>query len=282
MKNNTLTQIVQSALDEDAPAGDITSEAIFPGGGEIKRAYFVAKQNLMLSGISVAEMTLKMTSPKIKIDWLKKEGAFLKKGTIFGRLLGPAGALLQAERVALNFLQHLSGIATLTRQYVDAGKPYRAKILDTRKTIPGLRLLEKEAVVHGGGTNHRMNLSVDYLIKDNHIAACGDIGQTIRAIKEHRHKVKGKNFTIEVEVKNLRELKEALLEKPDIILLDNMNLGQIRKAVKINNGQALLEVSGGVNLKTVRKIAATGVSRISIGRLTHSAPAADISLEIEI
>ncbi|EKD41791.1 MAG: hypothetical protein ACD_73C00524G0001 [uncultured bacterium] len=154
--------------------------------------------------------------------------------------------------------------------------------MDTRKTIPGLRLLEKEAVTHGGGTNHRMNLSVDYLIKDNHIAACGDIRQTIRAIKEHRSKVNGKNFTIEVEVKDLKELKEALLEKPDIILLDNMNLGQIRKAVQINKGQALLEVSGGVNLKTVHKIAATGVSRISIGRLTHSAPAADISLEIEI
>ena len=273
--------MVQAALAEDAPHGDITSEAIFPKGGLIKKAYFVAKQDLTLSGLKAAKLAFKLTNPKIDIHWLKKDGDHLKKGTHFGRVRGPVGALLQAERIALNYLQHLSGVATLTKTYVDAIKPYRAKILDTRKTIPGFRRLEKEAVVHGGGTNHRMNLSVDYLIKDNHIAACGDIGQTIRCIAEHRKITKAKNFTIEVEVTNVNELKQALKENPDIILLDNMTLAQVRRAVTINKGQALLEVSGGVNLKNVRRMASTGVSRISIGRLTHSAPSVDISLEIE-
>ncbi len=281
MNHKIKEQLVKLALKEDAPHGDITSLAIFKDGGAIKKAYLVAKQDLVLSGLSVADLVFEKTHSKIKINWLQKEGAFLKKGTIFGRLQGPVGALLKAERVALNFLQHLSGIATLTNHYVKAIKPYPAKILDTRKTIPGLRVLEKEAVVHGGGTNHRMNLSVDYLIKDNHIAACGDIRQTIRAIKEHRKKNKVKNFMIEIEVKNLTEFKESLTENPDIILLDNMGLAQIRKAVVINKKRTILEVSGGVNLKTVRKIASTGVARISIGRLTHSAPAVDISLEIE-
>jgi len=281
VKNNEIKQIVQLALNEDAPSGDITSEAIFPKGGKPHKGYFIAKEDLILSGLKAAQLAFELTDKKCQIKWLKKDGDFLKKGTVFGRLNGPIGALLQAERIALNFLQHLSGVATQTNQFVQTIKPYKAKILDTRKTIPGLRLLEKQAVVHGGGCNHRLNLSTDYLIKDNHIAACGSVAQTIQAIQRHKKLLKRKDLTIEVEVKNIQELKEALAEHPDIILLDNMTLSQIRQAVKINNGQTLLEVSGGVNIKTVRGYAATGVDRISIGRLTHSVNAVDISLEIE-
>lgn len=271
--------LITQALKEDAISRDITSLAIFGKKGGIKKGVLLAKQDLILSGWEVAKKVFKQVSPRIQIKTKFHDGSRIKKGQKIAEISGNIFNLLRVERVALNFLQHLSGIATLTYQFVQKIKPYRAKILDTRKTVPGLRILEKKAVRDGGGQNHRFNLSDMFLIKDNHIAACGGVGLAIK--KCRRLLVAGRRL-IEVEVKNIRELKEALTEKPGIILLDNMKLSQIKKAVKITGKECLLEVSGGVNLKNVRKIAQTGVDRISVGALTHSAPAADISLEIEM
>ncbi len=284
-------QLICQALDEDGASCDITSLAIFGKKSRLTHGFLVAKQNLVLSGIDVARDVFYHVSKKIRFVSGYSNGAQVKKGERLARVEGPIADLLRAERVALNFLQHLSGVATLTHQFVEKIKPYSAAILDTRKTTPGLRYLEKRAVVNGGGHNHRFNLSDQYLIKDNHIAACGGVSQAIRCVQSNsprsplilRGGGKGKRlYLIEVEVCNLSQLKEALLENPDIILLDNMTLLQIRQAVKLTRGQCPLEVSGGVNLKNVRKIAQTGVSRISIGALTHSAPAVDMSFEVTL
>ncbi|MDO8520182.1 MAG: carboxylating nicotinate-nucleotide diphosphorylase [Deltaproteobacteria bacterium] len=270
-----MKSLIRDALNEDRAKQDITSRAIFGRGGPRRTGFLLAKENLVLSGLDVARDVFTAVSRKTRVISGYSNGARVKKGERLARVEGNIADLLSAERVALNFLQHLSGVATLTRKFVEEIRPCRAAILDTRKTTPGLRGLEKRAVLHGGGKNHRMNLSDQFLIKDNHIEAAGGIRQAVRQVKKV---VRGK--LIEIEAKNLREVAAALDEGVDIILLDNMSLAQIKKAVKIVRGRCTLEVSGGVNLKNVRKIAKTGVDRISIGFLTHSAPAVDISFEI--
>ncbi len=270
--------LIDLALAEDGVYNDITSLAIFGKKSPQTSGFIIAKQNLVLSGIDIARDVFRITSKQLVFTSEYHNGAHIKKGERIAKVTGPVADILRAERVALNFLQHLSGVATLTNQFVEKIKPYPSAILDTRKTIPGFRSLEKRAVVHGGGKNHRMNLSDQFLIKDNHIAACGSIQKAIGRVRQVRPV-----RPVQVEVTTLTQLREALAEKPDIILLDNMTISQIKQAVKIAGAYIhtpLLEVSGGVNLATVRKIAATGVDRISVGCLTHSAPAVDISLEI--
>lgn len=276
MSFSSYQKLIDLALKEDSCHTDITTLAVF-GKSKMKgMGYLMAKENLVLSGIELAQDVFKAVSTKTTFKSYFQNGDRIKKGKRFAKIEGFVSDLLRAERVALNFLQHLSGIATCTHKFVEKIKPYRCQILDTRKTTPGLRVLEKQAVRDGGGFNHRMSLSDEFLIKDNHIAACGGVKEAIRRVK----KVAGKKI-IEVEAKNIREVKEAVEEKADIILLDNMTLFQIRKAVALVKRKCLLEVSGGVNLKNVRQMAQTGVDRISIGALTHSAPAVDISFEIE-
>lgn len=281
MQTRPIIELIRLALAEDVVENDITSLSVFGKKGHASQGILLAKQDLACSGIEVARQVFKEVSSAIRFTPEVKDGASVKRGGILGSVKGPVTDLLRAERVVLNFLQRLSGVATLTRRFVAASKPYKARILDTRKTTPGFRALEKQAVVHGGGYNHRMNLSDQYLIKDNHIAACGSIGATIRAAQAHRKNLKGKKPLIQAEAKNLAEVREALEAGVDILLLDNMTLVQIKQSVAAAKGKTLLEVSGGVNLKTVRKIAQTGVDRISIGALTHSAPSVDISFEIE-
>ena len=293
MKPETYLPVIKAALKEDAAARDITSIAVFGNGGGQRRGFLIAREALVISGLDVVRDVFRAVSRNTQFVTGYANGARVKKGERFAEIKGFASDLLRAERTALNFLQHLSGIATLTRRFVEKVKPYRSAILDTRKTLPGLRYLEKRAVVDGGGKNHRMNLSDQYLIKDNHIDACGGIREAIGRVKgahkDQRPKTKDQRPFIEVEARNLVEVRQALEEGVDIIILDNMKIDQIRKAVKLVNNvhvgaysyTPLLEVSGGVNLENVRKIAQTGVSRISIGALTHSAPAVDIAFEIE-
>lgn len=272
--------IIQLALDEDEIRNDITTKAVFGDKGGLKEGVLLAKEDLVFSGIHVAQEIYSQVSPKIRIRFNKKDGAWVLKGETIAVVKGPVSDLLRAERVVLNFLQHLSGVATLTRRFVEAIKPYRTKIMDTRKTLPGLRALEKMAVIHGGGYNHRMNLSDQYLIKDNHVEAAGGLEVAIDRVKEHQ-KNQNKKLRMEAEARNLREVRTALKMGVDILLLDNMRLSQIRCAVILAKGKCLLEVSGGVNLRNVRKIAQTGVARISIGQLTHSVKAVDLSFEME-
>lgn len=284
--NAHLSKLIDLALAEDAPETDITSVAVFGKEGPIVTGILLAKENMMLSGLDIACQVFFKVSKKIKVMRLKQDGNPLKKGDIIAKVKGPVSQLLTAERVALNFLQHLSGVATLTNQFVQLARPHKAAILDTRKTIPGLRVLEKKAVRDGRGENHRMTLSDMYLIKDNHVEASGGIHPAIEKAKAHRAKSKNKKTPIEIETRNLKEVSEALEAGVEMILLDNMSLADIKKAVKLvqnvgTHGRApLLEISGGVNLKTVKQLAATGVDRISIGALTHSVKASDISFEI--
>ena len=274
-------------LTEDAPSGDITTEAIFGDKSQAGKAIIIAKQELVISGLAAATDFLRHEFPKIKIQCVKKDGQRVKSKTVIAHLNGPIADLLRAERVILNLLQRLSGIATLTATCVKIAGAKGPKILDTRKTTPGLRLLEKAAVLDGGGHNHRQSLSDMYLIKDNHIAAAGSVSVAISRVLEHRRKNRLKAL-IEVEVTTLTELAEALSLSPDIILLDNMSPKLINQAVafcrsiKSRTGKKapLLEISGGVTIKTLPRYVKLGVDRISLGSLTHSAPAVDLSMAI--
>jgi nicotinate-nucleotide pyrophosphorylase (carboxylating) len=282
-----LIALIRAELKEDIGSGDITTNLTIPQDKTI-RAGLLAKDDLVVCGLDIASRVFKAKDKSMKFKRLTRDGQYVKKGKVLARVEGKARPILTAERTALNFLSLLCGIATRTKAYVDAVKPYPVKIMDTRKTIPGLRELEKYAVRIGGGHNHRMRLDEMVLVKDNHFAAscamrhASCVKEIIKAIKEK----KAKNIQLETEVKNLREFKEALSEKPDIIMLDNMDLGDIKKAVDIrrttHNAQRTtqLEASGGITLKNVRKIAATGVEMISIGALTDSVESADISLEV--
>jgi len=270
-----LRAIVERALKEDLGSGDLTTRLLFPRAIKAK-ALIRAKQDAVLAGLSVAEAVFKKVDPKLKFQSLAQDGDRVRSGTEIARIVGDGRSLLKGERVALNFLQRLSGIATLTAQFVQTVKGTKATILDTRKTTPGLRELEKYAVRMGGGRNHRMNLSDGILIKDNHLALAGSLR---RAVQETRRKAP-RGLKVEVEATNLKEVEDALLVKADIILLDNMTIPQLKEAVSLIDGRALTEVSGGVQLNTVREIAATGVDFISIGALTHSAPAVDLSMDI--
>ena len=275
MTNKELESLITEALKEDIPQRDITSENIIPED-HISKAHILAKEEGVLAGLDVALMVFQCIDPSLRFQKKFKDGDEFKKGDILAALEGKTISILKGERVALNFLQRLSGIATLTRKFVEAVKGTSTKILDTRKTTPGLRKLEKYAVRMGGGMNHRISLSDMVLIKDNHLAVIGGIKE---AIERAREKV-DKEIKIEVEVKNIEELKEAIEAGADIVMLDNMNISEIKKAVKIAKGKVPLEVSGKVNLDNVKKIARTGVDFISIGMLTHSYKSIDISLEI--
>jgi len=267
--------LIQLALSEDIGRGDITSDAlvedILTG-----KAVIVAKDVGILAGLEVAKTVFQMVNPKIIFSSLIEDGEKIKKGDKVALIQGKVKSILSAERTVLNFLQRLSGIATLTSKYVEKVKGTKVKILDTRKTTPGLRILEKYAVKTGGGENHRMGLFDMILIKDNHIKAAGGISEAIKIAKSKYGKK-----TIEVEVRNLNEVKEAIESKPDWIMLDNMKIEDMKKAVRIirsTNSHIKIEASGGVNLGNVRKIALTKVDFISVGALTHSAPALDLSL----
>jgi nicotinate-nucleotide pyrophosphorylase (carboxylating) len=269
-----LKNFIANALSEDLGHGDITSQATI-AVESTSEAVILAKQHLVLAGIDVAREVFRSLDPGIQFSPFAKDGEVIHAGTELARLFGNTRSLLAGERVALNLLQHMSGIATLTAMYVDKTKGLKAEVLDTRKTLPGLRHLEKYAVRMGGGKNHRMGLYDMILIKDNHIKAAGSITKAMKSARKKSGQLK-----IEVETVNLDEVREALASKADIIMLDNMPLDLMREAVTIIKGQALVEASGNVTLDTIRAIAETGVDYISSGSLTHSAPAADISMKI--
>jgi len=270
-----VTEIVRRALEEDLGVGDITSLALFTpadkGYGTI-----LAKQEGIIAGLPVAELTFKLCPPGCTFIPLVPEGTRVQAGQEVARVEGPLLAILGGERVALNFLQRMSGIATLTSLYVEKVKPYKARICDTRKTVPGLRLLDKYAVRIGGGINHRWNLGDAVLLKDNHIKAAGSILKAIRRVRE----VIPLTTKVEVEVETLEQVAEALEGGADLILLDNMEVAEMREAVKLAQGYALVEASGGITLDRVAEVAATGVDFISVGALTHSVSALDLSLEL--
>jgi nicotinate-nucleotide pyrophosphorylase (carboxylating) len=271
----SLKELIETALEEDIGAGDVTSEATIPAEAT-SEAIMLAKQHLVLAGIEVSRAVFLSLDPTIKFIPFAKDGDIVHAGTEFAHLSGNTRALLAGERVALNLLQHMSGIATLTARYVAKLKGLKTKVLDTRKTLPGLRRLEKHAVRMGGGRNHRMGLYDMVLIKDNHIKASGSITKAVASAQ-----TKSGALRIEVETKTLDEVREALAAKADIIMLDNMSIDAMREAVSLIAGRALVEASGNVTLETVRQIAETGVDFVSSGSLTHSAPAADISMKIK-
>lgn len=274
----TVDSVLRNALNEDIGSGDITTSAIVPER-DISEAVIIAKENFILAGISFAERTFKLVSREVKFKANKRDGSRIRKGTVIAEIKGDTRSLLMAERTALNLLQRLSGIATLTSRFVERVAGLPIKILDTRKTTPGLRFFEKYAVKMGGGCNHRYGLFDGILIKDNHISAAGGVK---KAVKLARLRV-DKSFKIEIEARSIKEVKEALSAGADIIMLDNMSVDEMTKAVKIirsHKADVVIEASGNVDLENVRAVAETGVDMISVGALTHSAPAADISMKI--
>jgi len=275
LKRETIREIVKRALAEDLGEGDITSIFTIPKNINAL-GIIVAKERGVLAGTMVAEQVFKVVDKNTKITFHKQDGERFITGNIIADIQGKAVSLLAAERVALNFLQRLCGIATLTRKYVLQVKGTGAKILDTRKTTPGIRILEKYAVRMGGGYNHRMGLYDQILIKDNHINLGGGIKNVLNKVKNIDS---GKIF-IEIEVRNIRQLKQALSYDIERIMLDNMSIEDIKKAVKIVNNKCELEVSGNVGLDNVRRIAKTGVDYISVGALTHSYRSIDLSMRI--
>lgn len=267
--------LIDLALEEDAGLGDVTSRAIFSAGHR-SRAVVDAKQDLVICGLEVAERVFARTDPALRVRRNVQDGARVKSGAHVLAIEGPTASLLTAERTALNFLQRLSGIATLARRFADAVADTGVRVVDTRKTTPGWRALEKYAVRCGGCFNHRSSLGEHVLIKDNHIAAAGSIGTAVERVRT----AAPHTARIEVEAKTLAEVKEALRADADVILLDNMSPEMIRRAVSVIAGAAKVEVSGGVRLDSVRDYALPGVDVISIGALTHSATAVDLSLTI--
>jgi nicotinate-nucleotide pyrophosphorylase (carboxylating) len=275
-----LDKIIDLALAEDISHGDITSQALIPPD-LYGRASLLVKERGILAGIEAARRVFQRVDPSLEAEVLIKDGNSIRSGDIAGNIIGSVMSILKAERTALNFLQRLSGIASLTAQYVAKTKGTDAKIYDTRKTTPGLRLLEKYAVRRGGGQNHRLHLGDAVLIKDNHIGALRATGMTIKDIVDKARRNAPAGVTIEVEATSISEVREALQAGADIIMLDNMNIEEMGQAVKMAAGRARLEASGGITLANVRRIALTGVDMISIGALTHSYKALDISLELE-
>ena len=270
-----IKMIIEAALAEDIGTGDITTMAIV-SRAQTGHAQAIAKNDFVIAGIDIFKETFLLLNDKIIVKKLISDGKRAKKGSIIAEISGSLFYILQAERVALNLFQRMCGIATLTAKFVEAVHGSKTKILDTRKTLPGLRVLDKMAVSIGGGFNHRMGLYDGVLIKDNHIAAAGSITAAVDMQRQSLpHTLK-----IEVETKNMSEVKEALKCGADIIMFDNMTPEEMKKAVSFVSGRALIEASGNVSLQNVAKIAATGVDLISVGELTHSVSAADISLKI--
>ncbi len=270
---------IQQALQEDAGSGDVTTAALFPTPCAA-RATLVARQHAVAAGVIIARDTFLAVDPTLRITHVAEEGTPVREGVPLLEVTGDGRSLLMAERVALNFLQRLSGIATLTAQFCHAVRGYRTKIFDTRKTTPGLRLLEKWAVRIGGGHNHRQNLSDGILIKDNHLALLRAMGRSVADACRIARERAPHGLRIIVEVDRLAQVRDALEGKADIILLDNMTPEEVHHAVDLIKGRALVEVSGGITLGNVREMAAAGADFISIGALTHSAPAVDISMEL--
>ena len=272
LSKNFIRNTCKLALNEDLfPSGDITSNLLRNNFN--KKIKLISNQNGIIAGLEFAKQTFNLIDKKIKFKIKKKEGSPIKKGNVIATIEGNIKNILTGERVALNFLSHISGISTTTNKFVKKVKK-KCKICCTRKTIPNLRVIQKYAVKIGGGTNHRFNLSDEYLIKDNHIATTNIKDLILKANKSKPKKI------ITVEVDNLKQLKKILGLKFNRILLDNFSLKNLRKAAKLSKKHYQLEASGNVNLKNVSKIAATGVDRISIGRITHSAPSLDLKLEI--
>jgi nicotinate-nucleotide pyrophosphorylase (carboxylating) len=266
--------LIELAFAEDIAAGDATSQAVLPEDLAV-RGCIVAKEDGVVAGLAIAGAVFARVGPRLSFEQVVADGTVVAPGDVVATVEGPARGMLAAERTALNFLQRLSGIATLTRAFVDAVAGTEAVILDTRKTHPGYRVLEKYAVRMGGGQNHRLSLSDMLLVKDNHIEAAGSITTAVK-----RARGEFPDLPIEVEVTDIDQLRQALALKPDRIMLDNFDPGAMRDAVRITAGTVPLEASGGVTLETVRAIAETGVDFISVGALTHSAPALDLSLEV--
>jgi nicotinate-nucleotide pyrophosphorylase (carboxylating) len=273
MIRDEIVPLVERALQEDLP--DITSEAIFTPD-ERGSADFVVKESGVVAGFDFAEATFAVVDVRSRFTPHVRDGATVKPGDIVATVSATVIALLSGERTALNFMQRASGIATATRRYVDAIRGTRAKIYDTRKTAPGLRLLDKAAVVAGGGANHRMGLHDMFLVKNNHVDRAGSLTRAVERIRKS-----GLGQKIMLEVRNVQELDEALALRPDFILLDNMSPAELRAAVERTAGKVPLEASGGITLENVRAVAETGVDRISIGALTHSVKAPDISMRIK-
>ena len=290
-----IEEIVDRALAEDLGKGDVTTEALIPGD-QRGTGFIVAKKEGILAGIEVAKQVFHRVDLELKVEILLEDGARVKPGGKVAKVSGSIASILKAERIALNFLQRLSGIASETNRYVARVEGLPVRIMDTRKTTPGLRSLEKYAVRVGGGENHRMNLGDGILIKDNHLAALRSQGLNIKEIiakarqnaplslrgEKRRSNLQARQTQVEVEVGAVSEALEAVEAGANIVMLDNMNLEDMRKAVKSIHGRALIEASGGITLGNVRAVAETGVDFISVGALTHSAKALDISLELEL
>ena len=273
LNNNFIKNIVKLALNEDLyPSGDITSYLI--KNNIKKKAKLISNQNGIIGGLKFANQTFKLIDKKIKFKLKKKEGSRIKKGDLIAVAEGNIKNILIGERVALNFLSHISGIATITNEFVKKVRK-KCKICCTRKTIPNVRVIQKYAVKLGGGTNHRFNLSDEYLIKDNHIEANQNIVEIVKKAIKNK---KGEKITVEVD--SLNQLKQIIGLKFDRVLLDNMSPKILRKGVKLSKKLYETEASGGITLKNVKKIAATGVDRISVGAITHSAPALDLKLHL--
>lgn len=269
--------LVEAALREDIRSGDVTTNALIPENTRA-RALMNFRESGIVCGLELAKTAFQLLDPDAQIEQTQSEGQHVEAGAQVLRVEANARAILTGERVALNFAQRLSGIATLTSRFVEATEGTKAKITDTRKTTPGLRGLEKYAVRSGGGSNHRFALDDLILIKDNHIALCGSIAEAIQRAREHS----GHTVKVEVECDTLAQVEDAVAARADIILLDNMTPEELEIAVKTIGGRAISEASGGINLQTVRAIAQSGVDIISVGALTHSARALDIGLDIEI
>ncbi len=267
-------RLIAMALDEDAAGDDLTCIATIAAGQQGK-AQITAKADGRLSGVAVARAVFDQVDSSIRQKWLVSDGDIIQKGELLCELKGSMHSLLAAERTALNFLQHLSGIATATSRFTEALSGTGCQVVDTRKTTPGMRKLEKAAVIHGGGSNHRMDLASGMLIKENHIEACGSITEAVGKCYAQSDVV-----WVEVECENFDQLQEAILACPDIILLDNMTPEQVAKARKMTPDSILLEASGNITLENARAYAETGVNRIAIGAITHSAPALDLSMRV--
>lgn len=268
--------LIKNAIQEDINYLDVTTDYLVDKD-QTTSAYFLAKDTGILSGIEVAMRVFELLDPDVKYEILIKDGSKVQKGDIIAKMEGKTRALLKGERTALNLLQHMSGIATKTAKCVELVSGTNASVCDTRKTLPGLRAIQKYAVTCGGGKNHRYNLSDAAMLKDNHIDAYGSLSNAVAALrKKAGHMVK-----IEVETRNLEELNEALEAKADVIMLDNMDYDTMAKAVKITDGRAILEASGNVTEDNIRQVALCGVDIISLGALTHSVKAFDISMKIK-
>jgi len=276
-----MDEIIDLALAEDLGGGDITTNALIPPAW-LGRGSFLVKSPGILAGIGVAARVFRRVDRDTKLKVLISDGSKVKPGEIVGIVTGRYASILKAERVALNFLQRLSGVATETAKYAEAVKGLPVKILDTRKTTPGMRLMEKYAVRIGGGTNHRLNLSDGILIKDNHVSALRSKGLNLKEIITRSRKKNEAGYKVEIEVTTVVDAVKAVEAGADIIMLDNMSLTEMRRAVKAVKGKALIEASGGVTLDYIRAVAGTGVDFISIGAITHSAKALDISLEVKL